>query len=209
MSVRFWRGVGGAALAAALALGGSSLATAKISLPKFPAPAKKAPITLETILGQLKVELLGQGYMSYVVDGRDRRGQETDTPQTDSTTYTDVSWPDRCVVKIKSKVSIQDNVDEGWHEFHDVDEQVDLHKISGAIRAIPYADYLTRKGEPNPKAQPEVRYRVDPHTVLAIPVGSAVLVATDRKAANGIIHDLVKAGAMCAAEAKEAEKATG
>ena len=142
--------------------------------------------------------------MSYVVDrARPATRVATDTPQTDTTSYTDVSWADRCVLKVKSKVSVQDNVDEGWHETHPVEAAIDLHDVK-ALRAEPYAEYLTAKELTNPKAQPEVRYNTEPHHIFAVRAGGAVLVAKDHDTAARIVRDLVKAGAMCAAEAKPA-----
>jgi hypothetical protein len=200
MTVRNW-GVGVAAVGILAAL--AAAGTAQAALGK-----KRPPITVETVLGELKVKLIGQGYMSYVVTGRDRRGAETDTPQTDTTTYTDVSWADRCVLKIKSSVSVQDNVDEGWHETHPVEASIDLHDLK-TMRAIPYADYLTRKDLSGPKAQPDVRYRTEPHNFWAIPAGDTVLVAKDHSVAMRIIRDLDKARTLCAAEAKEDPKPAG
>ena len=143
MSGRIWRAIAGAGLGAALVLGGAA-ATAKISLPHLPAPKKKEPVTIESLLGQVKVKLIGQAAISYVMTERDHRGAEVDTPQTHTIVYTDVSWADRCVMKVKSTLVVQDNIDEGWRQDHSNEATIDLHALK-PLRAVRYSDYLTHK----------------------------------------------------------------
>ncbi|HEY3815213.1 MAG TPA: hypothetical protein VGL66_18490 [Caulobacteraceae bacterium] len=198
MSGRIWRAIAAAGLGAALVMAGAA-ATAKISLPHLPSPKKKEPVTLESILGQVKVKLIGQSAFSYVLTERDRKGAEVDTPQTHSLMYTDVSWADRCVVKVKSTSVVQDNVDEGWRRDHSDESTIDLHTIT-TLHAIRYGEYLTQKGAKGPKAQPQSRFSTDPHGVFAVPAGDTVLITTDRDHAVALIRDLTKAAKMCAAE---------
>jgi hypothetical protein len=197
MSGRIWRAITVAGVGAALSLGGAA-AMAGISLPHLPAPKKKEPVTLESILGQVKVKLIGQSVMSYVVTERDRRGAQVDTPQTHSLVYTDVSWAERCVIKVKSTLVVQDNIDEGWRKDHSDETTIDLHNLK-PLHAVHYSEYLTQKELKGPKAQADVRFSTDPH-VLAIPAGDAVLIAIDHDHATPIIQDLNRAAKMCAAE---------
>ncbi len=198
MSGRIWRAITVAGLGAVLAMGGAG-ATAKISLPHLPAPHKKEPVTIESVLGQVKVKLIGQAAMSFVLTERDHRGAEVDTPQTDTVVYTDVSWADRCVMKVKSFLIVQDNIDEGWRQDHTNEATIDLHSLK-PLHAVRYSDYLTHKDLKDAKAQPEVRFKTDPHGIFAIPAGDAVLIAMDHDHAVLIIRDLDRAAKMCAAE---------
>jgi hypothetical protein len=198
MSGRIWRAIAVACLAAALAMGGAA-ATAKITLPHLPAPKKKEPVTIDSILGQVKVKLIGQAWMNFVLTQRDRRGAEVDTPQTHSIMYTDVSWADRCVMKVKSTSVVQDNVDEGWRRDHTDELTIDLHALK-PLRASRYGEYLTQQDVKGPKAQPENRFSTDPRGVFAIPAGDAVLIAVDHDHAVTIIRDLDKVAKLCAAE---------
>jgi hypothetical protein len=165
----------------------------------------KPPVTLESILGELKTTLTHQGFMSYVVTARDRRGAETETPVTDSTTYIDASWPNRCVLKLKILSSVQDTVDQGWHEQHTDEPTIDLHAIT-AMKAVPYPEYLTRKDVTDPKGQPEVRYQTKPGDLYTVTfTGSdVVLVVRYHSVASAVIKNLGQARDICAAEAKAA-----
>lgn len=196
MSGRIWRAIAGAGLGAALVLGGVA-ATAKITLPHLPAPKKKEPVTIESLLGQVKVKLIGQAGTTYVLTERDHRGAEVDTPQTHTITYTDVSWADRCVMKIKSTSVVQDNVDEGWRRDHTDETTIDLHALK-PLRAERYSVYLTDKDVKGAKAQS--RFSTDPRGVFAIPAGDAVLIASDHDHAVALIRDLNRVAKMCAAE---------
>ena len=198
MSGRIWRAITVAGLGAALAMGGA-VAMAKISLPHLPAPKKKEPVTVESLLGEVKVKLIGQGGLSYVLTERDRRGAEVDTPQTQTITYTDISWADRCVVKVKSTSVVQDNIDEGWRQDHSNEATIDLHGLK-PLRAVRYSEYLERKDLKDAKAQAEVRFKTDPRGIFAIPAGDAVLMAMDHDHAVLIIRDLDRVAKLCAAE---------
>ena len=198
MSGRIWRAIAVAGLGAALVLGGAA-ATAKITLPHLPAAKKKEPVTIDSVLGQVKVKLIGQSAIGFILTERDRRGAEVDTPQTHSLIYTDVSWAERCVMKVKSTSVVQDNVDEGWRRDHTDEVTIDLHTLA-PLHAIRFAEYMTQKEAKGPKAQPENRYSTEPRGVLAIPAGDAVLIAVDHDHAVGIIRDLNKVAKMCAAE---------
>jgi hypothetical protein len=174
-----------------------SLKAPSLSLPK---PKPRVPVTIESVLGQLKVKLVSQGAVSYVVTGRDRRGAETDTPQTNVVVYTDISWPDRCILKVKSNLTIQDNVDDGWRETHPVEVTVDLHDLK-PVKHIDYSEYLTRtKGGDAGKAGPETRFHVMPRNISVVQVGDANLIVAGHAIGGEISHILDKAGAMCHAE---------
>ncbi|HWE45865.1 MAG TPA: hypothetical protein VG407_07535 [Caulobacteraceae bacterium] len=193
MSGRIWRAIAAAGLGAALTMGGA-VAVAKISLPHFSGPHKKEPVTLDTLLGQVKVKLIGQATMSYVLTERDHKGAEVDTPQTHAITYTDVSWADRCVLKVKESSVVQDNVDEAFRRDHTDEATIDLHGLK-PLRAVRYADYLTHKD-----VKASSRFSTDPHGIWAIPAGDTVLIAMDHDHAAMIIHELDRAAKMCAAE---------
>ena len=197
MSGRIGRAAVAAALGAAMALGGVA-AVAGISLPHLPAPKKKEPVTVETVLGQVKVKLIGQAGVTYVLTQRDAKGAEVDTPQTHTVTYTDVSWADRCVMKVKSTTIVQDNVDEGWRRDHSDEQTIDLHG-GKPFHLERYAAYLTDRGAKDPKAKPDVRFTAAPH-IYAIPAGDGVLVAVDHEHADALLHDLNHAVKMCALE---------
>jgi hypothetical protein len=193
MSGRIWRAIAAASLGAALTLGGAA-AVAKISLPHLPSPKKKEPITLETILGEVKVKLIGQATITYVLTERDHKGSEVDTPQTHAITYTDVSWADRCVLKVKTTSVVQDNVDEGFRRDHTDESTIDLHTLT-PLHTLRYSEYLTRK---DPKAGS--RFSTEPHGIWVVPAGDTLLIAMDHDHAVMILHSIDRASKMCAAE---------
>ncbi len=178
--------------------------------PSLPKPKPRLPVTIESVLGQLKVKLVGQGAFAYVVTGRDRHGAPDDTPQTNTVYYTDVTWPDRCIVKIKSNLTIQDNVDEGWRETHPVEVTIDLHEMK-PVKAIEYSTYLTQtKGGGGGKTGPETRFHTDPHNISIIQAGGdASLIVQGHAIGADISRTLNKAGAMCRAEKIDAPKTEG